>query len=106
MANGFAQRKPFHSDYAIIGQVVKDLVFFEKQTLLLCVLPKQLFDSDDFPTACGGENGFKAASFWPFFEHARLANQNQRAYKFDSGSSTICVEYVTAGNVTENDLHQ
>ena len=55
--------KPFHSDYVIIGLVVKDFGFFEKQTPLICVLLKQLFDIKVFPTTVGSENGSNAVSF-------------------------------------------
>ena len=36
-----------------MGLVLKDFGFFEKQTLLACVLPKQLLDDNDFPTTFG-----------------------------------------------------
>ena len=45
-----------------MGLVLKDFAFFEKQTLLACVLPKQLLDDNDFPTTFGSKNGSNSAS--------------------------------------------
>ena len=42
---------------------IKDFVFFEKQMLLLYVLPKQLLITTTSSTTFGSENGSKAASF-------------------------------------------